>query len=489
MVTRRNFIMSAAGSSLFPLAATAASARPNLRVGILSDVHVNERAAVPLRSAFEFFRMRKVDAVLIAGDLSTRGQIEELQLLAKIWLEIFPGDRLPDGSPVERLFITGNHDVDGHCFKPLTARKPLADAEADSFYFHREKFWRELFRIEYAPVVKREVKGYVFVLRNWHSRLTCSQLKSAGWEGYSAEPEKNPLPEWFDRHAGELPLDRPFFFCQHEPPAGTCSQDGVKALFDDGTAKRMLKDFPNALSLSGHSHYSVLNGSSIWQGEFTAVNCGSSCGYAFTPPGRENGHTGSGDWRRRPPMTMPPVDFTACQQGLLMEVFDDRIVFERRDWKYGLRLGGDWVVPLGNSAPRPYRPDCRSASAPAPEFAADAVVSVRRLADGKNRIGGTEAMIEVSFPPLNGLSGGGARAFDFEVEARWSGRDGSPRETSMRVYSPNALMAPQFDVKPAVCRFRADTFADSDGDGIAFSVTALNEWGRRSRPIKTVWKL
>lgn len=138
---------------MYPLGSLAADEKPNLRVGIVSDVHVNKSAAVPLKTALKYFRDREVDAVMIAGDLSTRGQIQELRLLAKIWLEIFPDDKLPDGSPVERLFITGNHDVDGHCHKLLTSRKSLEQAEADSFYFHREKFWRELFRAGNAPDV------------------------------------------------------------------------------------------------------------------------------------------------------------------------------------------------------------------------------------------------------------------------------------------------------------------------------------------------
>ena len=172
MTTRRGFVVgAAAGASMCSLKVLAAGAKPNLRVGILSDTHINRERAVTVRKTLEFFRDRKVDAVMIAGDLSTRGQIQELKQLADVWLDVFPGDRLPDGSPVERLFITGNHDVDGHAHKLLLKRKSVAQAKVDSFYFRREKLWRELFRCEYAPVVKREVKGYVFVLRNWHALL------------------------------------------------------------------------------------------------------------------------------------------------------------------------------------------------------------------------------------------------------------------------------------------------------------------------------
>ena len=213
MTTRRGFIVgAAAGASMCSLKVLAAGAKPNLRVGILSDTHINRERVVTVRKALEFFRDRKVDAVMITGDLSTRGQIQELRQLADVWLEVFPGDKLPDGSPVERLFITGNHDVDGHCNKLLTAKKPIEKIQKDSFYFRREKLWQELFRCEYAPVVKCEVKGYVFVLRNWYSRLDDKRMKNAGWEGFAATPEKNPLPEWFAEHSGELPKDKPFFF-------------------------------------------------------------------------------------------------------------------------------------------------------------------------------------------------------------------------------------------------------------------------------------
>lgn len=488
MTTRREFIVGAAmGASMCSLKALAAGTKPNLRVGILSDTHMNRDRMVTVRKALEFFRDRKVDAVMVAGDISTRGQIQELKQLADVWLEVFPGDKLPDGTPVERLFITGNHDVDGHAHKLLTAKKPLKKAVEDSFYFHREKMWRELFRCEYAPVVKREVKGYVFVLRNWHSRINDKKLKNAGWNGYTAKPEKNPLPEWFAEHGGELPKDKPFFFCQHETPAGTCSWDG-KGIFDDGTAYRVLEKYPNAVAFSGHSHFSLLNASTIWQGAFTSIGCSASCGYTFTSPGRANGHAGSGDWRIRPPLTMPPIDFHSCQQGMFMEVYDDRIVLERRDLKNGISLGEDWVIPLGGSAKRPYLVESRRATARPPEFAAGAKVSVRYLPEGFNRIGEKDPQVEVSFPPVNGISVKGPRAFDFLVDAVWKGKDGTRRSASLRVYSPNALMPPSFDVETVTCRFQAETFADRDGGEIAFTVTPLGEFGKNGRAIGVGWK-
>ena len=88
-----------------------------------------------------------------------------------------------------------------------------------------------------------------------------------------------------------------------------------------------------------------------------------------------------------------------------MEVYDDRIVLERRDLKNSIRLGDDWVIPIGREAPRPYLIENRRAAARPPEFATDARVAVRYLPEGCNRIGEKEPQIEISFPPVNGLSG------------------------------------------------------------------------------------
>ena len=48
MLTRRGFVVGAAASaSMCSLKALAADAKPNLRVGILSDLHMSRNAAVP----------------------------------------------------------------------------------------------------------------------------------------------------------------------------------------------------------------------------------------------------------------------------------------------------------------------------------------------------------------------------------------------------------------------------------------------------------
>ena len=92
-MTRREFVGSAAlaamGTGLAD--AGAAAARPNLRVGILSDIHCHHKDAVYYwKRALGFFREADVDAVLVAGDLFTYGKISELEDVARTWFEVFP---------------------------------------------------------------------------------------------------------------------------------------------------------------------------------------------------------------------------------------------------------------------------------------------------------------------------------------------------------------------------------------------------------------
>ena len=112
-MTRREFVgaaaLAAAGTGLKTMAAAAGA--PNLRVGIMSDVHCHHPVAVSrFHRSLEVLRDEQVDAVLLAGDLFTTGTIKELEDVAGAWFDVFPDDRRPDGAKVERLFVTGNHD-------------------------------------------------------------------------------------------------------------------------------------------------------------------------------------------------------------------------------------------------------------------------------------------------------------------------------------------------------------------------------------------
>ena len=60
---------------------------PSLKVGILSDIHMNyqrlDEEGELLRRTLTYFSERGVDAVLMAGDLSDSGYVDELEKIGE----------------------------------------------------------------------------------------------------------------------------------------------------------------------------------------------------------------------------------------------------------------------------------------------------------------------------------------------------------------------------------------------------------------------
>ena len=493
---RRNFLRASfAFGAVGPALAQGTSA-PNLRVGILSDIHVTALGNADwFEKALRHFDACKVDAVLITGDLTTWNKLPEFEAVATTWFKVFPNDRRSDGAPVVRLFLTGNHDVEG--FAAAGAKfKTREEAEPASFFFHRDEFWRRLFHEGYEPIRARTVKGYTFILRNWHSRIGHPRLKAGDKYPLAVgmPVEENPAPEFLAKVAPTLPNDRPFFYAQHEPLSGTVNLSSSRPL--DETAK-VLAAFPNCLALSGHSHYSLTDERSIWQGAFTAVNCSCARGYAFTPPGRENGHATS-DANRDPPFEMDKIDIKRVKQGMVMEVFDDRITFHRREFVCDHSLGPDWTVPLfgGRTVPSAGTPTydfaARAATARPPAFAPDDAVAVTEIENGHRRNKAGTALdpkprrqVIVSFPPVvTGTSHG--RGFEFAVTAEMRVADMTQVVQEKRVFSPNAYMAEAEDTEPVTCAFARDDLPKRRD--VRFVVHPIDCWGNRGKSIASDWR-
>ena len=125
--TRRAFIgqgalafLAAAGMGHRAFGATGPA---RLRFGALSDIHITrgKGSCDIFEKALAYFRDQKVDAVLIAGDMADSGLDSQLRRVGETWRRVFPGDKRPDGEHVEKIFVTGNHDIDGWHYGP--ARK------------------------------------------------------------------------------------------------------------------------------------------------------------------------------------------------------------------------------------------------------------------------------------------------------------------------------------------------------------------------------
>ena len=367
---------------------------PNLTFGILTDIHLSKsgdsfNGQAMFRKALEWFRDQGVDAVAVCGDMADGGLLAELQAVAQTWSAVFPNDTAPSGRHVERLFIYGNHDYGGTSAGSI---RGLGLAEA----------WQQTFGETYTSVWRKEVCGYTFVGAHW---------TNGGCKGY----DEVGIPEgaeWITQNGASIDPSKPFFYLQHAPPKNTCLGPWHWGR-DDGRITTALSSFPNAIAITGHSHASITDDRSIWQGAFTAINAGSLkyTGLEYgdlLPAVREN----DGSIANNSGRIMSKIARDDGHQGLIARVYDDRIVFERRDFEDLGLLGPDWVMPLPMTEPVPLAFAPRAEASVPPEFPLGAALAAR-----------LGSALEVEIPAAN--REGSPRVFDYklEIEGSEGGRD------------------------------------------------------------------
>jgi len=384
--------MKLAGAAMMPGA--------RMRMGVLSDVHLNQDGDEDtLLKAFAYFRDHGVDGVLIAGDIADTGCISQLKRCADAWFKVFPNDTAPDGRHVERLFILGNHCVDGWSWKHNEENRKdptWAKREAIGFEGNRERVWQELFHEKFEPIWMKTVKGIPVIGAHWESR----------GNGIAIE-------EFMKLHGKKIDPALPFVYTQHAHPKDTCFGAWAWGR-DDGRATRALSPFANAVAFSGHSHYTLTDERTVWQGAFTSINTSSlrysSADYSL----RENIWCNSHGYRgeKRPHRMLDEAPDTGDgRQGMIVAVFADHLAIERHDFVYDQSLGDDWIVPLP-AADGAYSYAKRAAKRVAPAFAADAKVTV---SFEKPKDKDDFARIRLSFPAAKTVDK--CRVYEYEATA------------------------------------------------------------------------
>ena len=448
-MTRREFL-----DSLALVAGSAAIGRvwgaetPALTVGVLSDIHISDEAHRPSKSTIaiyekmlRFYREQGADAVILAGDFTNGGQMTEMRVSCEAWKRVFAG-----GPEPARIFVTGNHEK--VYFEQAVKKGQLeSDTYQDGLYRDIRTNWKELFGEEWSPFFIKRVKGFSFVGAHWDENLDGKALRA-----------------FMDAHKKELSGPRPFFFVQHAHPKNTCYGPHAWDQESGGATADVLTAYPNAVAFSGHTHYSLVDERSVWQGAFTSIGTGTlRCIYL-----PDFGHENSGankrmDWLR------------GGAQAMLMRVYPGRIVLERYDLPSMARLGEDWTIPVPVDPKAPaYAFAARARTAPAPAFAKEARIEVAKCR-GKDPKGVEEDQVVVSFPAASSRGDSLSRVFDYEVRV-----EGSDKSSVKLVYQPGVLGAPSPKEKDASCVFGACELPASIARIV---VTPRNSLGVRGRPL------
>ena len=440
---------------------------PNLVFGVISDTHLissrrkreelmwtrtrhpfgNEkgRADKYLVSALEYFRERNVDAVMHCGDIADQGLVSEMEWTAAAWHRVFPGNRAPDGHEVVKLFVTGNHDVEGMWRVPRDypdaaerARRMLNTDMAG----HWERIWGEPF----DDVWHKEVKGYHFFGRNFgeQSKAKFAQLLAAANAKFRLGDGA-----------------RPFFIASHTGYAGRVNKE----------YRKLLKaNLSNAVAFFGHHHWSLANWNRVYfdiRPDVPQIQC-PPCNSSFDAP------LGDSDAYIVPVRIEGTGQVGMARQGLVVSVFDDCVVFERRDFNIpGGSLGTKWVMPLGLYAPHPLSKGELKKSIGEPQFEKSAKLKVESV-----KLENGEDAVKVSIPLADGNPD--SRVYAYEVVV--IGDEGG-RKLHKAVYATGCNLGVGHEPNGGMTTLDIPKSELPPGKSLTVTVRPLTSLGTRGRPL------
>jgi hypothetical protein len=227
---------------------------PVVSFAVISDVHFGnskgEGPLVKVPRALRNLMLKKplVDAIFVAGDLTESGTNNQYDQ----FLSVFNNTSIIPSS-VEKVYMMGNHDnysTDAHAIYQTKTGQPL-----DQY---------------------KVINGIPFISISQRDR------SNAG-NGLAAYPvaSREFLQNSLEAAARDYP-GKPIFVFTHVAPLGTCYGSRIG---DYGAANGwgmpvltpILKEFPQAVVFSGHSHFPIGDPRSISQDSaFTSINAGST---------------------------------------------------------------------------------------------------------------------------------------------------------------------------------------------------------------------
>lgn len=427
---------------------------PRIKFGVISDIHITTPESTDrFRIALARYRDLGADAVIVAGDLTDWGLKSSLQFMADAWNDVFPDDRGADGEKVAKLFVTGNHDLDGWRYGDMTLdmhTQGYSEDEAMS-KLGIEKCWREVFGEPYGKMRIRTVKGYQFVSAQWHGN---DDAEIAAWLGQNSSRLNS--------------TGNPFFFFRHYPIPGT----GIRSPRSNMLTEAF-RSLPDAVVFTGHTHQTFFDERAIWQDGFTSVAI-PSMSYTGVPKGYENG---SASRRGDEAVGMERIDSRERllqPQGFFVKVWDDRMEIERYDYSRMKIAASPWVVPLGAGRAEPFALGERIKTLPVPQFPEGAALETYVTnSDTRNAL--WRIFMTLEFPAAGNET---ARAYDYEIRVEFAdGRTGAVK----RFLSPGFYRLPDEDDK--VMRFRFDCMDLPERGKYRFAVYPRNSLGVYGRPI------
>ena len=307
----------------------------------LSDPHIgfgsNDEVLRKTLATIKKYAPNGIDAVLFNGDQTQDGKKEQAQLFTSIVKEAFDVTKVP-------VIVThGNHDV---YWSGCMTRAEFVDAYGADMYL----FDQDMNSI-YKGNRHVEINGYHFVsvdIETYMPNYNTLSVETETW-----------LKNTLDRIVGQDPNSYVFVSC-HSPAKDTVygsMSDDIKGTGNWGASAEldsMLKEYPQVILFTGHTHYGINLETNINQSQYTQINSGSSSDIEFD--------------------MVIPENRRSFSQGMIVDVDkDNNIRITRIDLAKDMVIKEPWYIDAykadGSSLTR-YSKETRLANNRTPQFPA-----------------------------------------------------------------------------------------------------------------------
>jgi Icc-related predicted phosphoesterase len=291
-----------------------------LKVAVISDTQLpptkedlenNDTYLKNLKKTLNVIKNNNVDMILFAGDIGDLGTYFAFETYENTIDEVFGDNR-----PIVQT-VMGNHDFWHRDAKTAT---------------NHIKAFKEV--TGKSPWTHYVVNGYHFI--------------GASPDCGSMERAYNITSKWLDKELEKASADsdgKPIFVLTHNQPKDTCYGSDE---WGDTSLNKVLEKHPNVVLFGGHSHYSILDERTIWQGEYTVIQT-QSISYTELESGKENGTV--------------PKNADATPMGYIMEFSNDAIDIHRINFADG-NMGYEEKPDMIWSFSLPYKNDGKYAFEP-----------------------------------------------------------------------------------------------------------------------------
>lgn len=230
--------------------------KDSITVGILSDTQLTanyDKYAQNLEKSLTYLKNRGTDVLIFAGDYSDLGTQAAAERFRSVYDSVFPSEK-----PIS-VAVMGNHDywLDYffQCWEIPTKSKMRGRFES-------------VFNDPYISV--KVINGYTFF---------AFSPDDGSMEGkYNIELAREVLDKAIARDP-----QKPIFVVTHQNPKDTIRGS---AAWGNAELDALFRNYPNVVSISGHSHYSMLDETNVMQTAYTAIGT-QSLSYTDFDPGYE----------------------------------------------------------------------------------------------------------------------------------------------------------------------------------------------------------